>query len=296
MAEPKLRIRASGYGGSGYINPITGEKVIGVTTALKSVHRDGITQWAVDQTVMYLIANLDMVKQRSDEQIFKLGRFIHSRGTPAKFDNPEIDVNNYHDFVLNDLAELGTSIHEWVEEYVTDGFPPDLIRDEQVQMAEAFLDWLDQHEVKVIATEMTVFGDGYGGTLDAILEVDGVRFCVDWKTSRNVQDTHIAQLAAYGAASMALVEVPEGTEGAVEYKGSWFVDKTLPGFQKYAIIQIRPNDYDSKGNFLPAFCKMHVISQEEIDAGYLLYLSAQACSMSAKMLADARKERERNEI
>ena len=288
-------MRASGYGGSGYINPITGEKVIGVTTALKSVHRDGITQWAVDQTVMYLIANLDMVKQRSDEQIFKLGRFIHSRGTPAKFDNPEIDVNNYHDFVLNDLAELGTSIHEWVEEYVTDGFPPDLIRDEQVQMAEAFLDWLDQHEVKVIATEMTVFGDGYGGTLDAILEVDGVRFCVDWKTSRNVQDTHIAQLAAYGAASMALVEVPEGTEGAVEYKGSWFVDKTLPGFQKYAIIQIRPNDYDSKGNFLPAFCKMHVISQEEIDAGYLLYLSAQACSMSAKMLADARKERESNE-
>ena len=296
MTQPKLRVRASGYGGSGYINPITGEKVIGVTTALKSVHRDGITQWAVDQTVMYLIANLDMVKQRSDEQIFKLGRFIHSRGTPAKFDNPEIDVNNYHDFVLNDLAELGTSIHEWVEEYVTDGFPPDLIRDEQVQMAEAFLDWLDQHEVKVIATEMTVFGDGYGGTLDAILEVDGVRFCVDWKTSRNVQDTHIAQLAAYGAASMALVEVPEGTEGAVEYKGSWFVDKTLPGFQKYAIIQIRPNDYDSKGNFLPAFCKMHVISQEEIDAGYLLYLSAQACSMSAKMLADARKERERNEI
>ena len=296
MTQPKLRVRASGYGGSGYINPITGEKVIGVTTALKSVHRDGITQWAVDQTVMYLIANLDMVKQRSDEQIFKLGRFIHSRGTPAKFDNPEIDVNNYHDFVLNDLAELGTSIHEWVEEYVTDGFPPDLIRDEQVQMAEAFLDWLDQHEVKVIATEMTVFGDGYGGTLDAILEVDGVRFCVDWKTSRNVQDTHIAQLAAYGAASMALVEVPEGTEGAVEYKGSWFVDKTLPGFQKYAIIQIRPNDYDSKGNFLPAFCKMHVISQEEIDAGYLLYLSAQACSMSTKMLADARKERERNEI
>ena len=289
-------MRASGYGGSGYINPITGEKVIGVTTALKSVHRDGITQWAVDQTVMYLIANLDMVKQRSDEQIFKLGRFIHSRGTPAKFDNPEIDVNNYHDFVLNDLAELGTSIHEWVEEYVTDGFLPDLVRDEQVQMAEAFLDWLDQHDVKVIATEMTVFGDGYGGTLDAILEVDGVRFCVDWKTSRNVQDTHIAQLAAYGAASMALVEVPEGTEGAVEYKGSWFVDKTLPGFQKYAIIQIRPNDYDSKGNFLPAFCKMHVISQEEIDAGYLLYLSAQACSMSAKMLADARKERERNEI
>ena len=73
------------------------------------------------------------------------------------------------------------------------------------------------------------------------------------------------------------------------------MDKTLPGFQKYAIIQIRPNDYDSKGNFLPAFCKMHVISQEEIDAGYLLYLSAQACSMSAKMLADARKEREKNE-
>lgn len=295
MAEPKLRIRASGYGGSGYTNPITGEKVIGVTTALGALDKPGVTQWAVDQTVMYLIANLDMVKQRSDEQIFKLGRFIHTRGTPAKFDNPEIDANNYHDFVLNDLADLGTSIHDWVEEYVTDGFPPDLIRDEQVQMAEAFLDWLDQHDVKVVATEMTVFGDGYGGTLDLILEIDGVTYLTDVKTSRAVRDTHIAQLAAYGAASMAVVEVPEGTEGAVEYKGSWFADKTLPGFQKYAIVQIRPDDYDPKGNLIPAFCKMHVISQEEIDAGYLLYLSAQNARLSAKMLADARKEREKNE-
>ena len=138
MAEPKLRIRASGYGGSGYFEPFSGKRVLGVTTALGALEKPGVTQWAVDQTVMYLIANLDMVKQRSDEQIFKLGRFVHSRGTPAKFDNPEIDVNNYHDFVLNDLADLGTSIHEWVEEYLTDGFPPDLVRDEQVQMAEAF--------------------------------------------------------------------------------------------------------------------------------------------------------------
>ena len=141
-----------------------------------------------------------------------------------------------------------------------------------------------------------MFGDGYGGTLDLILEIDGVTYLTDVKTSRAVRDTHIAQLAAYGAASMAVVEVPEGTEGAVEYKGSWFADKTLPGFQKYAIIQIRPDDYDSKGNLIPAFCKMHVISQEEIDAGYLLYLSAQNARLSAKMLADARKERERNEI
>ena len=94
-------------------------------------------------------------------------------------------------------------------------------------------------------------------------------YLTDVKTSRAVRDTHIAQLAAYGAASMAVVEVPEGTEGAVEYKGSWFADKTLPGFQKYAIVQIRPDDYDPKGNLIPAFCKLHVLSQDEIDAGNL---------------------------
>ena len=295
MAEPKLRVRASGYGGSGYWNPITGEKVIGVTTALGALDKPGLKQWVADQTAFYAVANADRLVTRGEEQGFNMLRWYHTRGKSEMFDNPEFDLNHYHTGILDDAAELGTSVHEWIEEYLTDGFPPDLVRDEQVQMVEAFLDWLGQHDVTVIATEMTVFGDGYGGTMDLIAEVDGVRYQIDIKTARAVRDTHIAQLAAYGAASMALVEVPEGTEGAVEYKGSWWVDKTLPAFQKYAVLQVRPDDYDSSGDLIPAFCKMHVISQEEIDAGYLLYLSAQNARLSAKMLADARKERESNE-
>jgi hypothetical protein len=66
MADPKLRIKASGYGGSGYYNPFTQERVIGVTTALGVLEKPGIPQWVADNTAAYAIANVDRLMQRSD--------------------------------------------------------------------------------------------------------------------------------------------------------------------------------------------------------------------------------------
>lgn len=644
MTTPKLRIRASGYGGSGYYNPLTGEKVIGVTTAVGALDKPGLKQWVADQTAYYAVANADKLLLKSEEQGFNMLRWYHTRAKESDFDNPLIDLNYYHSGVLNDAAELGTSVHEWVEAYLTGGFPPELVRDEQVQMVEAFLEWESQHDVEAVSTEMTVFGQGYGGTLDMIVKIDGVTYLADLKglpldtkiptpsgwttmrdvregdtvfgvsgkpcrvvaksgvhhkpclelvfdngetvvcdedhkwlvytgqsnvmkpqvltaremknrgirgssgqrdlrvpvarpiempeaelpldpyvlgvwlgdgtatkaeitinntnksgiraeierrgwetdhrvylsdegkseqsvrliigtqehenptpapfkrilrelgvwgnkhipaaymrasysqrldllrglmdtdggfnvarngeafiattdrsvalqyreliaslgnrpylyenqvswthkgdkkwttaytvkfrplwdnpfltrdypyplasptsapsrrlvvdireaeqvptmcievdspdhtylfgetfipthnTSRAVQNTHIAQLAAYGAATVALQEVPAGTPDAVSYKDSWWVATSVPGFSKYGVLQIRPDDYDNQGKFIPAFCTLHEITQAEIDAGFELYLAAQNARIASKALADAQKGVER---
>lgn len=171
-----------------------------------------------------------------------------------------------------------------------------MVRDEQVQAVEAFLSWEAEHEVEVIATEMTVFGPHYAGTFDAVLKIDGVTYMVDWKTSKAVRETHISQMAAYSAAETAFVEVPAGTDGAHEVKNSkgtvgWFKEVAVPGFQKHAIIRIRPDDVDAKGNHTPAHVEMVVLDDAEIEAGYLLFQSALNARLSTKLLTDATKAR-----
>src|SRR5690625_7435812 len=121
-------------------------------------------------------------------------------------------------------------------------------------MADVFDEWWEKQEVKNMHSEVTVCGPDYGGTGDirCQLKVDGEWewFAIDVKTSRAVYDSHVAQLSAYGAADTYAKEVPKNTEGAVEYKKKWFVPEPLPPVQNYAVLQIRPSDWDNYGNYI----------------------------------------------
>jgi len=186
--EPRLRVKASGMGGSGYVIPTRltedGKMVrcAGVTTVLGAIDKPGITQWAVNQTAAYAVHNVDALLDRTEEVGMRYLQWYWRRMKPADFDDPEIDILNAHSGVLNDLAELGSITHDWVSDFVTDQFDPiELTRDEQAQMVSAFLDWWDEHDVEVILTERTVVGDGYAGTLDHMWIVDGIKYLVDLK-------------------------------------------------------------------------------------------------------------------
>lgn len=269
-----------------------------VTTILNVLDKPGLQQWAADQTAHYAVANADRLLSRSEEQGFRMLRFYHSRMNSAKFDDPEYDLNDYHTGVLDDLAELGTITHTAVQSIASGDFMPDLTRDEQVQMVEAYMDWESNHEIEVIADELTVYGNYFAGSLDGIWNIDGVPTLLDIKTSKAIRDTHLAQLAAYSASETAAFEVPEGTEGAIEHtytrdkvkRKAWFKMGTVPAFTQYAVLQLRPDEYMSDGSFRPAFCKLHIIPQEVIDVAYLLFQSALNASITTKMLADTLKE------
>lgn len=276
LSEPKLRVSASGYGGSGYFNPFTGQRVIGVTTALGVIDKPALRQWVADQTAAYAAVNAEQLLARSEEQAFNMLRFYHSRTKSSDFDDPVYETANAHTGVLDDAADLGTKMHEFFEAELNGWFQPDLYRDEEVQMAEQLLIWLAENEVDVHATEATVFGGNYGGTADLFANVNGVATCLDLKTSRNIWPEHHAQLAALGTADTLAKEVSKGTPGAKAYTRTkagekvtdYWVAEEVPPIQQYAILHLRPDDYDNNGNFIPAFCELKVAPQQLINIGY----------------------------
>lgn len=302
MSAPKLSVPASGLGGRGYRNPFTGEVVPGVTSVLGVIDKPGILNFHIENTVAYAVTHIDDLLSRTEDQGMGFLRYYTRRMKQKTLDDPTVDVLNYTFGVLDDLAELGTFIHTYAEAEVNGWFTPDPWRPEQQQQVNAYEEWRSENEMIPVATECTVFGNGYGGTADFFGTVNGTPTLVDYKSSRRVYDSHQAQLAAMGAADVWAREVEEGTEGAVYYKivpsvakehggqvDSWWVAEPVPAFSEYAILQIRPDDWDAEGNYIPAFAKLHTIDQTLIEAGWDLFTAALAARYAQRRRKEALK-------
>lgn len=255
MTEPKLSVRASGAGGRGYRHPHTGVIVPSVTTVLKQLNKPALVQWAVDQTAAFAVANIDNLLSRTEEQGWGFLRWYWNRD-PLK---GEVELRNFYNGVRDDAAELGTMIHEWIAADHGEGNYPDVSMAPEFfwQMVNVWNEWSAQHDVKPIVSEGTVWselGGGYAGTLDGIWEIDGVRYLLDIKSSRNVYDEHMMQLAALGGAQVLMVE-----------DGEDWVEKPIPEFDAYALLRIRPQDVDKDGNIIEPYCKLEVLDSGEMD-------------------------------
>ena len=220
-------------------------------------------------------------------------RWYHKR-TPDFDALLDDELTSHHIGVLNDAADLGTAIHEFVESDSNGDFLPDLVNTPQMEMAQAWLEFKAQHEIVPLATELTVFNrdEGYCGTLDGIWVIDGVPTLLDVKSARNTWPEHYEQLAALGACYEAAIEVPEGTEGAFLYETkkwgkTWWVIGDVPAFSQYKILHIRPSDYDNDGNYMAPFCELK-------DAPHMdLYYESFLGSLAKKKVEIAIKEREK---
>lgn len=296
MASPKLSVRSSGFGGRGYapiFDPEATEPLPSITTALGVLDKGGVTQWAVDQTVDFVLAHLDKLYGMSDTSARGYLRFYHSR--KEDFDSPDFDPYSHHSGVLHDAADTGTTMHEYIEARfagVDDPYLPEG-RYDLFEMAEQFELWLIDNDVEVHAIETTVYGDGYAGTADWFGTVNGKPFVVDNKTSRGIRDSHLAQLAAIGAAHTLAREVDFNTPGAVSHKiqpsiaeehgldspNSWWVPEPLPSFSGYAILHMRPTTEDG-----PAHCTFEEIPQAKIDAAWGMFKGALMARHAEKKL------------
>lgn len=309
MTHPKLSNPSSGLGGRGYKTIFEGDGkgvVPSITTALGALEKPGIVNWHVENTCAFAVANVDALLSRTEEQGMGYLRWYTRRLKPEKLDDPETDILDYSAGVLDDLAQLGNFIHEYVEADLNNWFDvPEPWREDQAQLILSYHDWKEQHDIEVLCTERTVFGDGYAGTFDAVLNIDGETHLVDIKTSRRVYDSHIAQLAAISAAKEMATEVPEGTDGAVHYKitpsvskfyegqvDSWWVSEPVPAFQKHSILQIRPDDWDKDGNFVPSFAFLHEIDQRQIDVGFELFRAGLDARHAQRRFKQVEKELE----
>lgn len=118
-----------------------------------------------------------------------------------------IDGKDYRE-LRDAAASAGTYAHDLIEAHLKgDKFimPPQDMDPEIQRKAERafsnFLAWEVQNKLEIVATEMTLVSEiyRYGGTMDglAVAKVSGRMSLVDWKTSRSIYESYLAQLAAY---------------------------------------------------------------------------------------------------
>lgn len=306
MTSPKLSLAASGFGGRGYADIFGlngGVPLMSITTALGALDKPGVRNWERQQIAAWAATHVEEIEMKEVEVRYRYLMAVPKFLTPEKHDALDygVDLWNAAEYALNEAANAGTWIHTYIEDHLLGKFPEEPIRDDHYQMVVAFHEWESQHDIEVISTERTVYGDGYAGTADLFAKIDGVVTLVDWKSSSAVRDSHKAQLGAIGAAVTTAREVSSETPGSIKHKlqpkvavehgqeYAWFVEEPLPDFQQYSVVQVRPDDYNNAGEYLPAFCKMHVIPEKEIDAAYKLFLAARDARLAERELKNAEK-------
>ena len=104
--------------------------------------------------------------------------------------------------MLDNASAIGKATHSFIESYIQK--KPDYkapVRQEVVNCTNAFMDWLKElnfhFHVKILGQEQPLTCPWFGGTYDLLLEVDGKRMLVDFKTSNHITHRYFMQLAAY---------------------------------------------------------------------------------------------------
>ena len=160
----------------------------GVTTILNILEKPALVPWASGCAVDYIHDNLKAIQNPSG---------------PHTVDHILREARQAHRLVGDKAKDIGTITHDAVEQYVKHG--KDAVgemSDEVENSMIAFWDWESKNHVTWEESELTVFNTviGYSGTFDAIAVVNGVRYLVDFKTSKAIYDEYKYQLAAYRAA------------------------------------------------------------------------------------------------
>jgi len=109
--------------------------------------------------------------------------------------------------------DVGTYLHEWAEQYAKIGdaetayeqvienlgSPREDIVDQVHVVVMGLARWIEEEGVEIKETEGFVYSikEGFTGRFDAVIEKDGTRYLVDYKTSNGIYDEHRLQCAAY---------------------------------------------------------------------------------------------------
>jgi hypothetical protein len=267
MTLPRRALAKSGYGGRGY-RPL-GHKDLpvlpSVTTILKVENKPALVQWAADQTAAFAVANAETLFRMSDVKAWGFLRFFHKREPKDPLSEKFTELTSYHTGVLSDAGSLGDSVHEWVEADLSGYTPfPDVANRNAAfwQCVNAWNDFKAKHDIVFHRTECTVWNpdDGYAGTFDLLLEIDGVMYLIDIKTSRGLYSSTWMQLAAlYKAPSLLDDSITPGTD---QFLHDW--QKPI---RKLGVIHIRPDDDDGRA----AFCELVEIPGD-VDLHYQSFL------------------------
>lgn len=312
MTLPQLAVRNSGYGGRGYAIPATpGDPfksvkadggyvktrlredesaliVPSVTTVLKAGASEALTQWAVDQTAGYASINAESLLTRTPDAAFGYLRFFWKREPKPLAEG--YDLRNYHEGVLQEAADLGTDIHEWIQADAHPGLEyPDIsqLNDQFFEMVGVWDEWSAGQFIQPVLTEATVYNskEGYAGTLDCLWWINGKLCLIDIKSARSLWPDHSRQLAALKEADILLVQGDDGEWMELPWQ-AWVEQVDWFGF-----MHVRPSDIDKDGE--PMLPYLEMVEAEDLDLHFEAFrglLSVKQADLAVKARQATRKK------
>ena len=164
---------------------LDGKPVPGVTTLLgKGLPKPALPYWSAKAVAEFVVDNPEQV-----DQIRSLGR------------GPAVAALKAIPWQARDEAAVrGADVHSLAEELLH-GREVD-VPEHLVAYVDGYVRWLDEFDVTPVLTERQVASRAhwYAGTFDAIVDLGGERWLLDWKTSKGVYGSTALQVAAYAGA------------------------------------------------------------------------------------------------
>ena len=148
----------------------------GVTGILDVLHKQALIPWAKRTVAEYAV---------SEYLNGNLGRMIGTKGSAETAKH----LASLPDYQKNTAASLGTAVHHLADLLGRDRKPLEAfgIREQALPYAQAAAAFLDDYGASnIISSEKMVinFSEGYGGTYDFLLRLNGELWLCDWKSSR----------------------------------------------------------------------------------------------------------------
>lgn len=172
------------------------ESFTSVTTILsRGIPKPALTNWAAKSVAEFVAENIDQVNTLCAKD--KSAAIDLCKGSPWR--------------TRDKAANLGTLIHDYAEAHVLGAARPDAPPEAEAKLA-WFYAFLDDFAPEFVLSEATVFNRqwGWAGTLDAVCDIAGERWLIDYKTGKDVYPESALQLSAYERGEF--VGMPDGTE------------------------------------------------------------------------------------
>lgn len=168
---------------------------------------------------------------------------------------------------LQKAANIGTIAHKEIEDFLKDGVIG------STMSFQAFLRWYNpiKDRIKIIASEEKLVCQWFGGTYDLLIEIDGKKYLVDFKTSNHVSYRYAMQLAAYRYMLYYLKGI--NIDGIIILQ----LHKTRPEFKEYVLEMAIQEHYNYMENctraFLAATYAYYTRTQVELGWDGVMYAS-----------------------
>jgi len=135
------------------------------------------------------------------------------------------------DFERDTAGKMGTAVHILAEAIARK--QPVVVTEAQQPFVDRYVEWLAKHKPKFKNVEFMVYSAShlYGGTADAVVELNGELWLIDYKTGKDAYTDTALQLAAYAFADWA------GKPGDPR-------KYAIPKVTRFGVLHIRPDHAD----------------------------------------------------